>query len=393
LTRRRRILLLNERDLGHPRAGGAEIHLSRIFSRLVARGHAVTQYSSGFPGGDRLTEIEGVSIERRGPLPVYYASVPGRVRAAVKSSEFDLVVECLNKIPFYTPLYCRLPILAICHHLFGRVAFDQVAFPIAAAVVLAESGIPRAYRDTFFVAISDSTREDLVERGIAPEHIVVSPPGIDPPAFEVDPRADRPPRATYVGRLERYKRVDLLLRAGALLVDRFQNLEILIIGRGPERQRLEELARDLGLEGRTRFTGFIEDRERDALLAGSRVCAFPSEKEGFGLTVIEANALGTPVVARNAPGLRDSIRHGTTGLLIDPPDPATRGRGRGGGRGSDATDEARCYADAMSMLMTDREEALEMRGACLEWSRRFDWDRATDDMEAAIEQRLGKQRS
>jgi len=389
MTSPRRILVLNERDPGHPRAGGAEIHISRIFSRLVERGHAVTQYSSSFPDGNRLTDIEGVSIERRGPLPFYYASVPGRVRAAAKSSEFDLVVECLNKIPFYAPLYSRLPVLAVCHHLFGQVAFDQVAFPIATAVVLAETGISRAYRYTPFLAISDSTRQDLVERGIAPDHIVVSPPGIDPPAFEVDPRADRPARATYVGRLERYKRVDLLLRAGALLVDRFRDLEILIIGKGPERHRLEELARNLGLEGRTRFTGFVEDRERDALLAVTRVCVFPSEKEGWGLTVIEANALGTPVVARNAPGLRDSIRHGTTGLLVESMTPADPGRSRG----TDADTEAGRYAEAMSKLLANREDALEMRSACLEWSRRFDWKRATDDMEAAIERCLGEDHS
>jgi hypothetical protein len=137
----RRILLLNERDPGHPRAGGAEIHISRIFSRLAARGHSITQYSSGFSGGDRLIDDEGVTIERRGPLPFYYASVPNRVRSAGKNGGFDLVIECLNKIPFYTPLYSRLPTLAICHHLFGEVAFDQVSKLIASAVVLSESGI------------------------------------------------------------------------------------------------------------------------------------------------------------------------------------------------------------------------------------------------------------
>ncbi|MBJ20273.1 MAG: glycosyltransferase family 4 protein [bacterium] len=376
MTFSRRILLLNERDLEHPRAGGAEIHVARIFARLVARGHQVTQYSSGFSGGDRRTRIDGIRIERRGPLPLYYASVPGRVRAAAKRSEFDLVIECLNKVPFYTPLYSHLPILAICHHLFGEVAFDQVSFPIATAAVLSESGISRAYRDSLFLAISDSTRDDLVHRGIRPDRITVSPPGIDPASFEVDPLADRPARATYVGRLERYKRIDLLLRAGALLVDRFPDLELLVMGKGPERARLEALARSLGLEGRTRFTGFVEDRERDALLAGSRVCAFPSEKEGWGLTVIEANALGTPVVARNAPGLRDSIRHGETGLLVDPV--------------ASGADEARRYAEAMAILLDGGEEARKMRSACLEWSKHFDWDRAATEMEVAIERSLGE---
>lgn len=373
----RRILLLNERDPEHPRAGGAETHVSRIFSRLVARGHEVTQYSTGFRGSPRSTRIEGMRIERRGPLPLYYASVPWRVRAAGRSGSFDLVIECLNKVPFYSPVYSRLPVLAICHHLFGEVAFDQVSFPIAAGVVLAESRIASAYRSVPFLAISESTRDDLIDRGIPAAHISVSTPGTDPPAFEVDPNANRPPRATYVGRLERYKRVDLLLRAGALLVDRVPNLELLVIGKGPDRERLEKIARELGLEGRTRFTGFVADRERDALLAGSRVCAFPSEKEGWGLTVIEANALGTPVVACDAPGLRDSIRHGETGFLVD----ATP-------QSNNSGDEAQRYADAIGSLLAEDEAAQAMRRACLAWSKRFDWDRAASDMEAAIERTL-----
>lgn len=365
----RRILLLNERDSGHPRAGGAELHVERIFSRLAARGHEVVQYSTGFSGAAPREQIDGISIERRGPLPFFYASVPARVRRAARLEAFDLVIECLNKVPFYAPLYSPIPVLALCHHLFGHTAFDQVSWPIAAAVVLSESGLARAYRDCAFLAISESTRDDLLQRGIPAEHIRVSHPGIDPPTFDVDPLSARPCRATYVGRLERYKRVDLLLRAGALLVDRFPDLELLVIGKGPERDSLERLTDQLGLRGRTRFTGFIEDAERDALLAGTRVCLFPSEKEGWGLTVIESNALGTPVVARNAPGLRDSIRHNVTGILID----------------AKGAEEAAGYADAMATLLEEDDRALSIRQASLEWSSHFDWDHATNQMEAAIE--------
>lgn len=369
---KRRILLLNERDPEHPRAGGAEIHVERIFSRLAARGHEIVQYSSGFPGGAARSVRAGIAIERRGPLPLYYASVPGRVRRAGKLDAFDLVVECLNKIPFYAPLYSRIPVLALTHHLFGRVAFDQVSWPIATAVVAAERGLARVYRDCLFLAISDSTSVDLQARGIAAERIFVSPPGIDRPSLQVDPRATRPPRAAYVGRLERYKRIDLLLRAAVQLIELLPDLKILVIGKGPEREALEALAVSLGIADRTCFTGFVSDTKRDALLAETRVCAFPSEKEGWGLTVIEANALGTPVVARDAPGLRDSIRHEKTGLLVAP-------------RSGHIDDETDAFARALARLLTESDETLAMREACLDWSAEFDWDRAADDMEQAIE--------
>ncbi|MFK7895400.1 MAG: glycosyltransferase family 4 protein [Myxococcota bacterium] len=371
----RRILVLNERDPEHPKAGGAETHVFELFSRLAARGHQVTQYVSGFPGGAQSSLQSGIQIERRGGLAAYYASVIPRLRRAKRKQEFDLVVECLNKVPFYTPLYAGIPVLALCHHLFGEVAFQQVALPIAAGVFTAERGIPWAYKKSLFLAISESSRDDLIRRGLDPRMITVSHPGIDRPlaadGLEQEPniKDDRALRITYVGRLERYKRIDIFIEAAALLKERFPELILTIIGRGPERDRLESLARERGLGECTEFPGFISNEARDALLADSRACIFPSEKEGWGLTVIEANALGTPVVARDAEGLRDSVRHQETGLLVPSEDPAD-------------------YARALSRLLETNETVFEMRQAAVDWSRRFDWTRATDDLEELVEKSL-----
>ena len=385
MTSRPRLLVLNERDPEHPRAGGAEIHVARIFGRLAARGFEVTWLAAGFEGGAAQTQLDGMRIERRGPLPAYYARLPLRVRQATRSSadqgSHDLVIECLNKIPFYSPLYAHAPTLALCHHLFGSVAFDQASWPIAAGVVACESGLPRIYRDIPFVAISESTARDLADRGINPDHITVSPPGIDPPSFKVDPNAARPTRLTYVGRLEPYKRVDVMLRAGAQLIDQFPDLELLVIGKGSDRGRLERLTYELGLAERTRFTGFIEDAERDALLAETRACIFPSEKEGWGLTVIEANALGTPVVARDAPGLRDSVKHGVTGTLVGQPERESLDT-------KNDRDHIHDWVDAIGAMLVEDDAAKAMRRRCLEWAEHFDWDRAASDMERAIEATL-----
>lgn len=369
-----RILVLNERDPEHPKAGGAEVHVDRLFARLAARGHRVVQYSAGFRGSARRARIHGVEIERRGPLPAYYLGLPLRVARACRRGEFDVVVECLNKLPFYSPLYAGVPVLALCHHLFGEVAWDQAAWPIAAVVRGAELGLPLAYRGCDLLAISPSTRDDLVARGLPPERIRTSLPGIDRPARVVDPAAPRPPRLAYVGRLEAYKHVELLFEAAALLVPRHPDLELVVIGRGAERARLEARAAALGLAGRTRFTGHVDDAERDALLAGARACVFPSQKEGFGLTVVEANALATPVVARDAPGLRDSVQDGETGRLVAGDDPAD-------------------WAHALAPLLEESAATLALRRSALAFSRRFDWDRAADELLAAIEARLARARS
>jgi glycosyltransferase involved in cell wall biosynthesis len=277
-----------------------------------------------------------------------------------------VVVECLNKVPYYAPVYSAVPVLAICHHLFGEVAFQQVPWHIAAAVWAAERPIPWLYRKTPFVTISESSRDDLVARGLPAERIRVSHCGIRSPEIEVDSVTPRAQRVSYVGRLEPYKNVDVLLKAMKLLGDRFPTAEIEIIGRGSARPGLEKLATELGIGDRTHFLGFVSDDERDRKLSSSRVCVCPSDKEGWGLTVIEANAVGTPVVASDAPGLRDSVRNERTGFLAP-------------------TRDVDAFAKCIARLLEDDSTSRTMSEAAIEWSKQFNWDRAADEMAEAIE--------
>lgn len=362
-----RVLVLNERDLSNPKAGGAEVHVSEIFRRLVSRGYRVTFAASSFPGCTPRDEFDGIEVRRLGRLPFYYPNVARVCMRETRRGAFDVVLECLNKFPFYSPIYASAPVLAVCHHLFGEVAFRQVPWPAAAVVWSAERLIPRFYREVPFVAISESGRADLIRRGIRPEQIRVSHCGARRPQIEPVTETPRPQRVAFVGRLEAYKHVDVMLQAMALLTDRFPQTEILVIGRGARGPELETLARHLGLVHRTRFTGFVSDRERDDLLATTRVCVFPSEKEGWGLTVIESNSLGAPVVASNVDGLRDSVRDGETGFLVE------------GG-------DIEGFADHIGKLLADDELAMRMSRKALAWSRSFDWENAADDMAEALDE-------
>jgi glycosyltransferase involved in cell wall biosynthesis len=369
MTRPLRVLVLNERDPTHPRAGGAEVHVAEIARRLAARGFAITQYACGHRGAPAVETLAGLTVRRLGPLPVYYPRAVLETARETRRGRFDVVVECLNKLPFCARAYSAVPVLAVSHHLFGASAFAQAPWPVAAAVVALEKLIPRVYRDVPFLAISESSRQDLVARGIPADHIGVSPPGADLPAAAPRPMAQRPCRIVYLGRLEKYKRVDLLLSACASLAPRFPALEIAIVGRGAERPRLEALARDLGLAARTRFTGFVDAAERDRLVADARVAVFPSVKEGWGLTAIECNALGVPVVATDAPGLRDSVRHDQTGVLVP-----------------DAKPDAFAWAlgQALAELLGDEARLTRLASGAQAWARRFDWETAADEMAQAL---------
>jgi glycosyltransferase involved in cell wall biosynthesis len=361
-----RVLILNERDPAHPKAGGAEVHVSEIFRRLAARGHAIVQLSSHFRTAPRRELQGGIEVRRLAPLPAYYPLAAWACARATRRGEIDVVVDCLNKLPFLSPAYARAPVLALCHHLFGETAFEQVPWPVAAAVVGVERGIPRIYRRAWFVAISESTRDDLVTRGVDPARIEVQHPGITPPRRAPPPLLARGRRVAYLGRLERYKNVDVLIRAVAALRGRFPEVELAVIGGGSDRTRLEGIAARTGIADRVRFTGFVSEAERDELLAHARVCVCPSSKEGWGLTVIESNALGTPNVASDAPGLRDSVREGETGFLVPVGDVAA-------------------FADRIGRLLGDDVLATRMSRQATAWAQRFTWDEAAKRMEAALE--------
>lgn len=360
-----RVLVLNERDSHHPRSGGAEIHVAEIFRRLAARGIDVTLLTSGFPGAASESTDEGMHILRLGRIRYYYPRAIWHCARETRRGRYDVVVECLNKLPYQSPLYSAVPVVAIAHHLFGESAFLQVPWHVAATVWTLERTIPWLYRDVPFVSISESTRDDLVARGISPAQIEVHHCGIRRPTVEAPPFSSRAPRVVYVGRLERYKQVDVLLRAVARLSATHPDIAIDIIGRGADRERLEQVARDVGVDARTHFVGFVDDAERDRLIAAARVSVCPSTKEGWGLTVIESNALGTPVVASDAPGLRDSVDQGRTGFLV--PDADVDG-----------------FADRIRTLLDDDVEGERMSAAALAWSRRFDWNIAADRMEASL---------
>jgi glycosyltransferase involved in cell wall biosynthesis len=363
----RRILILNERDSGHPSAGGAEVHVDEISRRLTARGYDITLLSSRFPGAPPVEEIAGMRVRRLGALSTYYPRAALTCWRETHQGRYDVVVEHLCKLPHLSPRYAAVPVVAVCHHLFGRAAFMQVAWPIAATVWSVEHLIPYAYRPALFVAVSQSTKDDLIARGVAAERIRIVHNGIATPERPPPSLAERRRRVVYLGRLEPYKRIDVMLRAVARVVDRFPDLEVRVIGRGQSRAALEQVAREVGLGEHTQFVGFVSDAERDRLLAEARVCVCPSVKEGWGLTVIESNALGVPVVATDAPGLRDAVRDGETGFLVPEGD-------------------VEAFADRIGRILSDDALAARMSDAAAKWSRRFTWDAAADEMARVLEE-------
>ncbi len=280
---------------------------------------------------------------------------------------FDVVVEDLNKVPVFSPLWAPAPVVLLVHHLFGATAFREASPPVAAATWLLERPLPHLYGDVPTVAVSESTALDLVGRGFDRERIRVIPNGVDVDAL--GPAADdgrfEQPTLLYLGRLRRYKRVDLPLEALARVRAGGLDARLVIAGKGPHRGALERRVRRMGLEGAVEFRGFVEEEEKAELLRRSWVHVLTSPKEGWGIANLEAAACGTPTVASDSPGLRDSVVDGETGFLVPHGDVEVLG-------------------ERIGRLLSDGALRTRMADAARRFAEGFTWDVAADDFDEVL---------
>ncbi len=309
-----RICAVNWQDIENPLGGGAETHLHEILERLAAWGHEVVLLCGGWAGCPPRALRKSVEIHRVGTRQSYPFLVRRHWERVLKPRGFDVLFEDINKVPLYTTRWGARRVVAVVPHLFGGAAFQELNPVLATAVWLSERPLAWMYRGVPFQAISESTADDLVARGIARERVIVIPPGVSFDHYTPDAtvRAHQPTFA-YLGRLKKYKGVDLVIRAFAAMDHPDAVLEI--AGAGDYRPALEALVDSLDLVGRVRFLGFVSETEKLGLLRRSWAVALASPKEGWGLTNVEAEACGTPVVASDSPGIRESVRQGETGFL------------------------------------------------------------------------------
>ena len=357
--------MVNWLDKKNPRAGGAEVHLHQVFGRMARRGHDVTVLTSGWPGSPRLDESDGLRIVRSGRRYTFGLTAPSAYRTHLSGQPFDVVVEDLNKVPLFTPAWTDAPHHAfIVHHLFGATAFAAANPVLAGATWLLERAVPRLLRGHPCVAVSPSTRDDLIARGVEPHNLEVIPNGVDVGPADRGARRDTP-TALYLGRLARYKGLDLALEAVAKVREQGIPMELVVAGKGEDRSRLEGVARRLGISPHVRFEGYVpEDRKRE-LMESAWFHVYPSPKEGWGLSNLEAAERSTAAIVSDSPGLRDTVcveagretgaivPHGEVDALaramIRLTDPETRDRmGR----------NARAFAESLSWdRVADRYEA------------------------------------
>jgi glycosyltransferase involved in cell wall biosynthesis len=347
------ILIYNWRDIINPAAGGAEVFTHEIAKRLVSKGHKITLFTSAFGGCKAREAIDGIDIIRSGGrYSVYFQAQKYYKKHA---GEFDIVVDEINTRPFMTPKFVKdgTPIVALIHQLAREFWYLEMKFPInwLGYHVLEDMWL-KNYLDVPTLTVSNSTKQDLVDLGF--KNISIIPEGLNITPLDSMPEKEAHPTFVFVGRMGYAKRPDHVVEAFVHIKRMIPHAKLWMVGDGAMKHELETKR----VDGVT-FFGYVSAEKKYELMSRAHAILVPGVREGWGLIVTEANAMGTPAIGYNIHGLRDSIRDGETGFLCDP------------------TPEG--MAKQAVEFMRDTGMQRKFSENSLEWAREFDWSKSAEE--------------
>ncbi len=345
-----RILVFNWRCWLNPEMGGAEVFTHEVTKRWDDAGHEVTLFTSKFPGCKNEETLDGVRVIRSGSRFSVYGEAKKFYSKRFKSERFDLIVDEINTRPFFAQSFIENGehVVALIHQLAREYWFYETRFPLNVLGYYLENKWLRRYASIPTITVSNSTREDLDAIGF--KKVFVIPEGLNfEPLTKLSPKNNHPV-IVYAGRLKKAKRPIHAIKAFEKVKEKLPDAELWIIGDGPIRCKLE----DMHVQG-TRFYGRLDDFERQRLIEQSWVLVNPGIREGWGLNIIEANALGVPTVAYSVPGLKDSVQDQNTGFLVK-------------------NGDNQAMADKLLILLTNEKLRVIISKNALEYSHNFSWD-------------------
>lgn len=349
-----KILYFNWRDIKNPKSGGAEVLSHHIAKRWVEKGHEVTLFSSFFKGATREEIVDGVRIIRAGNAVTVYWQAYRHYNKFFKG-KVDVVIDEINTIPFFTPLYVKDPLVCHINQLAKEVWFCESHWPIAVLGYLVEPALLRLYKKELVMTISESTKEDLLKLGFDGGKTFVIPMGVDFAPIEYVMHKEKNPTLIYVGRLKKSKRVHHIIEAFKIIKKEIPSCKLWIVGNGDEhyKKRLYRAAQQTeGIE----FFHNISNEGKLEKMRRAHAVIVTSVREGWGLIVTEANACGTPAIGYNVPGLKDSIKDGMSGILCK-------------------RNNSRELAETIAGFLSDEKLTRRFAERALEDSRQYHWDR------------------
>ena len=293
--------------------GGAEVFTYEVAKRWVALGHEVTLFTSKFPGCKDEETIDGIKIVRAGGRFTVYRQAKKFYSKRFSKEGFEVIIDEINTQPFFANKFAKNgeKVVALIHQLAREFWYYETPFPVSyVGAHFLEDRWLKQYVDVPTVTVSESTRGDLLDLGF--KKVSVVPEGLNFEPLTALPEKDSKPIVVFSGRLKRAKRPDHAVKAFGIIRAKVPSAELWVFGDGPFRKTLERIAGP-----GVRFFGALNSVERRELLKKCWVLLVPGLREGWGLNIVEANAFGVPSVAYSVPGLRDSVKNGETGLLVE----------------------------------------------------------------------------
>ncbi|MEO6652933.1 MAG: glycosyltransferase family 4 protein [Ilumatobacteraceae bacterium] len=357
----RRVHVLAWRDLDDPDAGGSEVHADEFMRRWADRGLSVLHRTSAAAGLPAIDRRHGYDVIRRGSR---YSVFPRTIVSEVtrRMGPYDALVEIWNGVPWFSPVWCRRPLITMFHHVHGPMWDQVMPGPLAPAGRLLESRLaPPLYRRDLTVTPSEATRDELLELGFHPDRVRAFPNGVDPRFRPGGTRTDHP-SLIAVGRLAPVKQFDRVIAAAAAARRRVPGLTLDIVGGGPLRDELHQQIERLGATEWIRLVGKVSHDDLVDLYRSAWLVVSGSIAEGWGLSLTEGAACGTPAVATDIRGHRSSVRHGLSGILV----PAV------------------ALGDSIADIVSDAPRMDTLRAGALEWASQLTWDASALGITAAL---------
>ncbi len=360
------ILILNWRDVKNPASGGAEILTQEIASSLVKKGHRVSYISSYFNKSKKRESIDGVEIIRVGDPDArrIFKSVHFNAYKLYKNEfkgNVDLVIDEVHGIPFFTPFYVKEKKIALICEIAGDLWSLAVRFPFNLLGQLIERIYPYFYKKIKVITISESSRKDLIKYGFPSSHVKIIPMGSNSKVVSRIPKKEKNKTLIFISRLSPTKGVSDAIKSVEILKKTFPDIKLWIVGRGEDsfKQELSALVKDLDLTENIKFYGFISDSEKEELLSKAHILIAPSVKEGWGLTVHEAGARGTPAVVYNVAGLRDVVKNNVNGLVC-------------------TSNTPQILAKNISTMLSSQKLYLKLQAGAINERKKHTWDNTAD---------------
>ena len=306
-----KILWFAHRDIKHPKAGGAERTICEVGKRLAARGIDVNLVCVN-PGNLLDYEIvDGIKTYRiNGNIRTHL-----RVNKMIKKNNPDIIIDDMgHALPWGSSWFTNKKVIVFFRHLHARSLPGQVNIILAKIITVIEKMYPFIYKNNTFVTESSTSEDDLIQLGIEKENIVKIFPGVDLNLFHVGQKTENV-QLIYFGGLRKYKRPEYAIKVYENSYKEIKNLKLIITGNGPLLNNMKEYIKNKKYN--IELLGKIHYSELSKIIRESWINIHFSVTEGWGYSILESSASGTPSVAFKVPGVVDTIKNNYNGFLVN----------------------------------------------------------------------------